>query len=61
MKKCKRALRREKEVMIRTRHRCDIDDGTNRELKITINNMLKALMEKLDNTHDQMINFNKDM
>lgn len=48
-----------KKVIIGTRLRYDTDDGTNRELKYT-NTMLKALMEKVNNTHIQMINFNRE-
>lgn len=34
---------------------------SDREFKITISNMLKALVEKVDNTCDQKGNFSREM
>lgn len=49
--------------MKRTKLRCDPDIGTirEREVKITLINMLKTSVEKVNKIHEQMENFIREL
>lgn len=48
-------------VIIRTRVRYDTYVGTDRELKISMINMLKSPREEMANMKDQIDNFSREM